>query len=745
MLFNPELLCNLPTPHYLVFSSIIPKIVYYSHLPILAGSLALGLFVYFRGKKYLANRVLFAMLMAFSCWLFFDMITWASNRPDLVMFSWSTLVFFETMVYAGGFYLANVILLKRDLSRGEKWMTFALLLPVLVSLPTNFNVSGFDLVNCLSIEGSVTLYYAYGVELLLSLWVLVISIRSYRRTSDKNERSFVAGFASSLLLFLVLFTSGNIFGSVTTNWNVAQFGLFGMPVLAGFIMYMIVKRQFFNIKLVASQVLVFAIIALSAAQFILTETATSKILNALSFGIIVIFGYFLIKGIRREEEKGILENLTQDIYKKNVEMSIKNKTLSLLRTLYQTSILSLDPAALSAKLSEAIRKDLNLELAGIFSYNKEKDMLTPFHFSKSDRLIESLDAIGFRFRDVIITEVSKRPFFKTSMQGGVSSSTTKISEVWEGLVSSDYLKKLDDESHVKTVIAFPLIIERTPIGMLLLGLNRDYDTLNTFEKESIKSLIDVVSVALDRSNLYKEVQDANEKLKSLDKLKTEFLSLASHQLRSPLTAIKGYTSMLLQGDFGSVNDNQKEAIDRVFQSSNHLTRIVEDLLNTSKIEQGGMQYTMTPFDLRKTAEDLVKDLSVTAEKKGLTLTFSAEGKEPFTVNGDMEKLRQVLLNLTDNALKYTEKGTIAISVAKDKTGKKIIWSSKDTGMGIPPEILPTLFQKFSRGEGGRVNTGGSGLGLYLAKEIVGAHKGRVWAESEGKGKGAQFYVELDAV
>jgi signal transduction histidine kinase len=240
--------------------------------------------------------------------------------------------------------------------------------------------------------------------------------------------------------------------------------------------------------------------------------------------------------------------------------------------------------------------------------------------------------------------------------------------------------------------------------------------------------------------LNQQIAISNEKLKDLDKLKTEFLSLASHQLRSPLTAIKGYTSMLLEGSFGEVTEVQKETIDKVFQSSKHLAKVVEDLLNVTKIEQGGMVYQMAPFDMEKTVKEIVDDLKITAEKKGLVMEFSTDNKAPYTANGDMEKLRQVFLNLIDNSIKYTAVGSISVMVGK--VSDKIRFSVTDTGMGMTEETKKSLFQKFARGEGGKVNASGSGLGLYLAKEIVGAHKGKVWVESPGVGKGSTFIVEL---
>ncbi len=257
----------------------------------------------------------------------------------------------------------------------------------------------------------------------------------------------------------------------------------------------------------------------------------------------------------------------------------------------------------------------------------------------------------------------------------------------------------------------------------------------------IKSVLTEVEQKERLQILSDELAIANNKLKDLDKLKTEFLSLASHQLRSPLTAIKGYTSMLLDGSFGAINDGQKEAVDRVFQSSNHLTKVVGDLLNVSKIEQGGMKYEMMPFDLAISAKELAQDLSITAEKKGLKLSFETDAHDPYTVNGDMEKIRQVLLNFIDNSIKYTKEGWIKVSVT-NIPGNKIRFAVSDSGMGMTPETKSSLFQKFNRGEGGKVNTGGSGLGLYLAKQIVEAHKGRVGVDSDGVGKGSTFFAEF---
>ncbi len=276
------------------------------------------------------------------------------------------------------------------------------------------------------------------------------------------------------------------------------------------------------------------------------------------------------------------------------------------------------------------------------------------------------------------------------------------------------------------------------IATIIIGIQLIRSVMKEVEQ---RERLEVLRLKLEDTNLKLEV--ANDKLKDLDKLKTEFLSLASHQLRSPLTTIKGYTSMILEGDFGEVNDKAKDAVERVFQSTVNLTKVVEDLLNVSKIEQGGMKYEMTQFNLSDISRDMSKDLAIVANKKGLKLTFESNNDTDCIVNADKEKIRQVVLNLIDNSIKYTKEGTIDVSVRRIKD--KVVFAVKDTGMGMTPEIKTTLFQKFSRGDGARMNTSGSGLGLYLAKEIIEAHKGTVGVDSEGMGKGSTFHFELRVI
>ncbi len=254
----------------------------------------------------------------------------------------------------------------------------------------------------------------------------------------------------------------------------------------------------------------------------------------------------------------------------------------------------------------------------------------------------------------------------------------------------------------------------------------------------------IEALALDLEKANDRLEIANEKLKELDKQKTEFVSIASHQLRSPVTAIKGYSSMLLEGDYGILGDQVKEVVQVIFESSQKLILVIEDFLNVTRIELGKMKYEMSEFDLADLSKTVINELKPMIEKRGLTLNFTkARGK--FLVNADYGKISQVVGNLIDNANKYTKQGTITVRLERREEGGQghIRFAVSDTGIGIKQETMPHLFEKFIRAvDAGKTNIIGTGLGLYVAKQIVEAHNGRIWAESEGIGKGSTFLVEL---
>lgn len=239
-----------------------------------------------------------------------------------------------------------------------------------------------------------------------------------------------------------------------------------------------------------------------------------------------------------------------------------------------------------------------------------------------------------------------------------------------------------------------------------------------------------------------DLEAANKKLKELDRRKSEFLSLASHQLRTPLTAIKGYASMLLEGSFGEIGETLKKPLDTIFTSSDRLVAIIEDFLTISRIEQNRLVYTFAAADLKKITNELADEFKHAAEKKHLSFSFTVMDEGDYSAHIDEGKIIQVISNVIDNAVKYTPAGSIAVTLRKPDAKTARI-SVEDTGVGMDAETMKTIFEKFSRAkDANTTSTTGTGLGLYVAKEFIIAHKGRIWAESAGKGKGSTFYIEL---
>jgi signal transduction histidine kinase len=437
--------------------------------------------------------------------------------------------------------------------------------------------------------------------------------------------------------------------------------------------------------------------------------------------------------------------ITEGLYKQNLELAVKNKTLSLLRQLYQISILALEQEPLAEKIVEIVRTTLTLELVSIFLLDSEHENFVLLRASRSERLAQVLaDTSQHLAKDRLPGR--HMPFFAPIFELQ-PNHTENIHEVWKGQIPDEALKEIVKEGHVKALAAYPLVIDGALMGVLLLGINREFEKLNQYEREAIASLVEVTAVALDRARLYQELKVANEKLatandrlKELDQLKSEFLSIASHQLRAPLTAIRGYASLVLQGDYGVLPENLKEPLARVAESARVMASSIDDYLNISRIEQGRLKFEMAPVALGDLARKVVDELQPVAKQRHLALNFTPPAEE-VTVSADVGKIKQVISNLVDNAIKYTEQGSVSIVVEKHGSGARITVS--DTGIGIAKEEIGALFEKFTRARGAnKVNTTGTGLGLYVAKQLVEGHKGKIWIESDGLGKGTRFIVEL---
>lgn len=243
--------------------------------------------------------------------------------------------------------------------------------------------------------------------------------------------------------------------------------------------------------------------------------------------------------------------------------------------------------------------------------------------------------------------------------------------------------------------------------------------------------------------LAKKLEKSNQRLKALDKQKSEFVSIASHQLRSPLTAMRGYASMLTQGSFGKFPKKAEEPLNRIAESARLMAMAIEDYLSVSRIESGNMKYECTEFALPKRVEEVCDGLRKEAMGEGLLLTYTNRLDTDGLVYADEGKVQQILHNLINNSLKYTEKGSISVCVDNDDQVETVRVHIIDTGIGMSEETRASIFQKFQRAKNANsVNVHGTGLGLFVAKKMAKDMHGDIQGFSPGEGKGSHFIFTL---
>ncbi|HAI74298.1 MAG TPA: hypothetical protein DCS28_02795 [Candidatus Moranbacteria bacterium] len=587
--------CNWDNAKFLIFSdNVFDPLIYYSHLGPLLLSVALLLLIFFSNKKDLSNKILIFLLASFCLWSLSDLILWATEKPQYVMFSWSVMIFLDLFMYAAAFYFMYVFIYRKDLPFFGKALIGLLFVPLLILVSTKYNLNFFDLTNCeREAKEGILWGYTYLIEVFFAFLILVGAVIGFLKSEEKKIRKEIVLITSGMILFLVAFSWGNIAGSITEDWSVGQYGLFGIPIFIGFLSYSIVKYQTLNIRVLAVQGFIGAIAILMGAQFFFIRTNLNRVLTAITLFIIFIFGVMLIRSVKKEiQQKEELEIANKEIHKRNAKLKIAN--------------------------AEIQKRNAKLKLAH--------------------------------------KEISQR-------------------------------------------------------------------------KEELQLITD-------------RLAESNDKLRQLDNAKTEFISMASHQLRTPVTGIKGYVDMLIEGSYGPLTPDQLDAIKKTYTCNERMVALIEDLLNASKIESGRMEYEFANCHIEEICQEVVDTLVNKARDKNLYLDY----KKPTTPLPELcidgKKVREVISNLVDNAVKYTEKGGVTLKI--EKNGNTVRIAVSDTGIGIPKEEMPYLFTKFSRGKDvKRLSVSGTGLGLYVGKNMIEGNGGKIWVESEGAGKGSKFIVELE--
>ncbi|KKR01381.1 MAG: Histidine kinase-, DNA gyrase B-, and, partial [Candidatus Nomurabacteria bacterium GW2011_GWD2_39_12] len=314
-----EQFCPWEQAQYFIYSDNIPTLFFYSHIPAIIIALLVGFLVFYKSNKSGVGVTLLLITLLFSIWSIFDLILWATNRPDIVMFFWSLQILIEPLIYLLGFYLTYLFITNKDLGFKAKLLGLALYSPIVFLLPSAYNLVGVELVYCTAIEGVVAQYFTYIVELVFIISIFVLTDREYRKNISRKRE--ILTFGLGVVAFLLAFSWGNLIGSFTDNWTLAQFGLIGMPIFVAFLAYLIVKFHTFNIKLIATQVLMVSLWFLVLGILFIRNINNVRVVTLFTLFLVTVVGYLLVKSVKKEIER------KEELAKLNIELqdSIKQR------------------------------------------------------------------------------------------------------------------------------------------------------------------------------------------------------------------------------------------------------------------------------------------------------------------------------------------------------------------------------------------------------------------------------------
>src|SRR3989344_258425 len=443
--------------------------------------------------------------------------------------------------------------------------------------------------------------------------------------------------------------------------------------------------------------------------------------------------------------------VTKNIRGKISQLSYQNRLFKALRELDIVAFSTTNIELLTQAIVDVVHNQLGYTVAVIAFPDYEKRIIKRMAISRSKETEEAFkNLISVKFSDQILSFVEDRNLLNKVLVQRKSFYTTNLFDVQVGVLPEEISKKIQQFFNMKGIFVYPLVSRDKVIGILEYTSIKKREDLSPFEFTIMQEFVSEAGRALENALLYQDLkytsrklEVANIKLKELDHLKDDFVSIASHELRTPMTAIRSYAWMALHKSDAPLSDKLQRYLVRVLISTERLINLVNDMLNISRIESGKIEINLSPIDPISLIRDIIDEVyySKSTEKK---FQFVVLEKPTPKIFADPDKLRQALLNLVGNSIKFTPvDGKIIFDFFSD--GKIVDISVKDTGTGIPKEDLGKLFHKFSRLDSSYAavsTSGGTGLGLYISKNLIELMHGKIWASSEGVGKGTTMTISL---
>lgn len=722
---------------------------FYIALSVSILNVLLGIFVLLKNYKGATHRYFFFLSLVVAFWSITNYFSLSAPNEQLTLF-WIRVVMLVTSFLGVSIFFLVKAFPKNELGLSKKvqlllWLS-STLSAMLATTPMMFSSVSIVDGNISPVPGPGMVYFVLNFFANL-IPAFLILIKKFKTATGLEKLQLRYLFFGVIVSFSLLTITNLVFVVLLKISSFVMFGPAFTLFFIGSIGYAIMKHRFLDISFVLARslayILLVAIIAIfySASIFSIQNiffdqtTSVESLYVSVALTLIIVFSF--------QSLKRFLERITERIfyrsaYNADLLFSRINKV-----TTNQLNLNELIRQVVSIVSQEM--KIIKIAVVVASGSNKSKFSIFPnksFLSDLSDEQIAQLKELA-------------------------DPSNKKLSEK---IIIFDELSESKTKSFLREIgvaVVLPLVISKKIIGFVLLKSKMSGEAYNSNDIRFLKLMAPQLAISIKNANSFEEIRNfniklkkeieratknikkANHKLKEIDQLKDEFVSVASHELRTPLTSIKSYLWMALAGKGGPVSAKQAYYLERSASSAERLIKLVNDMLNVSRIESGRMSMEPAQVSMKGLCLETLYEVKARAEELGIQLKLVTSPKtskeSDFQVVADADKLKEVLINFIGNSLKFTAKsGQITITVIQEKD--QVVTQISDTGIGLDPLDIPNLFQKFGFQKGSyrtnREASQGTGLGLYICKSIIDLHKGRIWAKSEGRGKGACFAFAL---
>lgn len=392
--------------------------------------------------------------------------------------------------------------------------------------------------------------------------------------------------------------------------------------------------------------------------------------------------------------------------------------------------------------------ELGYEIVVLCLVDEKRKVLERISISHTTKTEKALSESPKPFHDITIPLSYKKNLLVKAFDTKSPQSTTSWIDVLMPALPEKEIERIQKIVEIKASLIYPIISRNEAIGAMIFSMSKPKSEMTEEEKDLIRSFSEIIGLAVQNASLYSQLEGANLKLKKankdlrhLDKLKDEFVFIATHELKNPVTAMRGYLHLIKDGKYGDLPKNFKEPLEQINSANQELVQLVNDLLQIARTEAKTLKIRTKPVNCCKLSEEVMESLKPIADQKKIKLVHKCDKQE--MILADPDRLKEILNNLASNAIKYSEKGTVEVFHNTDQRRKDyLVISVSDQGIGIPKKEQDKIFTRFFRSEEKEAKgIPGTGLGLFIVKQLVEKMDGFIWFTSK-KGEGSTFSFSL---